>query len=155
MKPGNKFGYRGTAIQRFFRNVRFVNNGCWIWHGAKTPIGYGKFSPDCRRSGPRKRWLAHRWAYITIRGEIPHGLEPHHKCNNPSCVNPFHLEAITHRENVILGTSPIAINARKTHCKNGHSLSGSNLYLEANGTQRRCRKCAAIRRLARYLATGS
>ena len=47
---------------------------------------------------------------------------------------------MTNRENTLRGTSFAAINARKTHCKNGHELSGDNLKLSANGW-RSCRSC--------------
>ena len=43
---------------------------------------------------------AHRVAYILTIGEIPDGLEPDHFCVNKMCVNPFHLDVVTHIENL-------------------------------------------------------
>ena len=40
------------------------------------------------------------------------------------------------------------VNARKTHCKRGHPLSGENLAIGTNGS-RQCRACAKIRREGR------
>ena len=47
-------------------------------------------------------------------------------------------------ENILRGTAPTAVNARKTHCLNGHDLAES---LVSNG-HRYCRTCANTRRNA-------
>jgi hypothetical protein len=43
---------------------------------------------------------AHRWAYEHFVGPIPEGLEIDHGCFVHACVNPGHLEPVTHQENV-------------------------------------------------------
>lgn len=43
-------------------------------------------------------------------------------------------------ENIRRGISPSALNASKTHCKNGHEFSGDNLRVTPGGT-RKCRRC--------------
>ena len=75
---------------------------------------------------------------------IPDGKELDHLCRNRKCVNPKHLESVTHRENILRGETIMAENARKTHCWRGHPLSGKNLKLKPNG-HRQCRACAAMR----------
>jgi hypothetical protein len=45
----------------------------------------------------------HRHNYITKFGPVPEGLVLDHKCCNPRCVNPDHLEAVTQKENVQRG----------------------------------------------------
>lgn len=87
---------------------------------------------------------AHRFAYELHKGPIPKGLEIDHLCRNTLCVNPNHLEAVTHRENVRRGTSPTARNAMKSECKRGHPLDEKNTYLD--GTGRKCKKCLQLRR---------
>jgi hypothetical protein len=106
---------------------------CWLWTGAKTRDGYGQL----RSRGQGK--YAHRVAYELTRGDIPAGLELDHLCRNPSCVNPDHLEPVTHRENLMRGDSPSARQARKTHCIHGHEFTEANTLRQ--GSRRRCRAC--------------
>lgn len=85
-----------TAVERF--QIKIDQKGsddCWVWLGSKTPTGYGQFYPT-----PQKPIGAHRYAYILAVGDIPRGFQIDHLCKNPSCVNPNHLEAVTHRNNV-------------------------------------------------------
>lgn len=68
-------------------------SGCWEWQKATSPTGYGVM-----RWGP-KVWRAHRFAYHFLVGYL-HKAEPvHHRCGNRLCVNPEHLQAVTHEQN--------------------------------------------------------
>lgn len=125
-------GTRPTAEDRFRSRV-IVSESCWNWTGPVSALGYGLFSWGGRTS------YAHRFAYITANGDIPGGLEVDHLCHNRRCVNPTHLEAVTHRVNVARSKGPAAQNAAKTHCKHGHALIEGNLYFR--GTARICRTC--------------
>lgn len=77
--------------------------GCWNWIGAlrtkeykNTVYAYGTFSRDGR---PDHIVLAHRFSYEKYVGPVPDGLEIDHVCQNKLCVNPEHLEAVTHQVN--------------------------------------------------------
>lgn len=70
-------------------------NGCWIWQRRRNRHGYGETAP--RRAGGSR--LAHRVYFEDRYGPVPGGLDLDHRCRVPSCVNPDHLEAVTHAEN--------------------------------------------------------
>ena len=91
------------------------------------------------------RIMAYRYFYELVKGKIPDNLQIDHLCRNTRCVNPDHLEPVTIKENVLRGMGITAINARKTHCKNGHALIGTNLiaYSLKRG-QRICKICKRL-----------
>lgn len=66
-----------------------TDSGCWEWRGSRLASGYG-------RLGGVK---THRLSYETWVGPIPEGLVIRHKCDNPPCINPSHLEPGTPYDN--------------------------------------------------------
>lgn len=122
-------------VERFTANLATTSpDACWVWTASLDKEGYGRFSM-------RKRYIAaHRFAYLHYVGPLQAGLVLDHLCRNRACANPAHLEAVTDRQNILRGTAPAAVNARKTHCLRGHELAGANLY-ERPGGRRRCRTC--------------
>ena len=108
-RTDNRFGHVGGQPLRFInghnprRNLRErfwekveITEGCWLWRAALSEHGYGVI----RMSTPRRMEMAHRVAYEMEVEPIPEGLELDHLCRNPRCVNPFHLEPVTHLVNM-------------------------------------------------------
>ena len=103
---------------------------CWLWTGASaSKYGHGKFMRG------DKNLKAHRVAWELLIGPIPEGMTIDHLCRVPACVNPAHLEPVTLAENVRRQ------GAAKTHCPQGHPLSGDNLYRNPRNGHRMCRTC--------------
>lgn len=125
------------AAARFYNGFDVDENECWIWQKQLSPDGYGRFKVN------GEQIYAHIYSYNLFIGPVPDGLELDHRCRVHSCVNPDHLEAVTHRENTLRGTGPTAVNARKTHCDHGHEFTVENTRI-AKG-KRHCRACCRIR----------
>ena len=130
---------------RFLAKIVAYPHGCWIWQASTTHNGYGQFWVGGRMV------KAHRFAYEMFVGPIPEGLELDHLCRVRNCVNPAHMEPVTHAENVRRGESFSAINAGKTHCPHGHAYDAENTYVKPNGW-RHCRACQRAACRAYYYA---
>lgn len=85
--------------KRFERKVqRGARGACHEWLATKNRAGYGVFG--IWKDGSSTTVLAHRFAFELAGGEIPAGLQVRHKCDNPGCCNPAHLEVGTHQDNM-------------------------------------------------------
>ena len=121
--------YRGVprkATPRWLLEDRGYETPCWIWQRALDHEGYP-------RDGTAH---AHRKTYAQHRGQIPAGLQLHHLCEVPACVNPDHLLPVTPAEHARLGGQ-----SAKTHCPQGHPYDEANTYRYPNTGHRRCRTC--------------
>ncbi len=122
--------------QRFWPKVMKTDT-CWLWTGAKTSAGYGNFLVS---KALHKFMGAHRFSFELTGQVIPPKLILDHLCHNRACVNPAHLEVVTHRINILRGESLSAKRARATHCKHGHEFTPENTSIDCNGS-RHCRAC--------------
>lgn len=120
---------------------------CWPWLASKV-AGYGRILAGPRLGGARI-WPAHRVSFALAHGAsalVP-DLEIDHACHtsDPSCVrgagcphracvNPAHLQQVTHEENAVRR------EARIQACPRGHiKASGNRGPNGASGTK--CRVC--------------
>lgn len=77
---------------------------CLHWTGAKNNSGYGKLS--IRMDGRHTKIYAHRLMWVLAnRKEIPEGFTIDHTCCVRCCVNPKHLDVVTHQENNVRRTA--------------------------------------------------
>ena len=135
-------------MERFWQKVD-TSGACWEWRGARNAPGYGVIA-----IGGGRAEGAHRVSWILTYGLIPPGEVVRHRCDNPPCVRPSHLEIGTHADNMrdmTLRGRRVDNNAAKTHCHRGHPYSGNNLYVVPSTGDRMCKECARILRAVRVI----
>jgi len=71
--------------------------GCWVWQGPDSGTGRGGGYPRMYLSG--QTVAVHLVMYTHAHGYIPGKKQIDHTCRNRMCVNPDHLEMVTHKEN--------------------------------------------------------
>lgn len=90
-------------LKRFWSKVNLypgiTKKDCWNWKAGLKDSGYGWFRTS---NGNR---AASRVIYEHFNGTIhSQKLQVMHKCNNPKCVNPSHLELGTQKDNQMFAT---------------------------------------------------
>lgn len=109
------------------------DTGCWVWQGGKSK-GYGIMGASAALG--RSPILVHRAMYIVTVGEANGSL--HHKCANPPCCNPDHLELMSQGDHLRLH------RPQSERCHKGHE---PNWRVEKSGN-RACRECDRERKKA-------
>lgn len=123
---------------------------CWIWEGALNGEGYPMFGSVS----------AYRVSYEWLVGPIPDKFDLDHLCRNGRCVNPHHVEPVTHAENVRRGVvaRTVALNGGAwtftpiRYCKQGHALIAGNTYswVKDGKQQVVCATCNRDNRVRRH-----
>lgn len=137
---------RGKPLaERFAMKVQ-KTDGCWLWTGASNHLGYGQIWVTEER-----RVVQAIRVSLRLHGvEVPADRDVDHLCRNKRCVNPEHLEPVTHAVN--MARAPFTgrdWQAAKTHCPHGHEYTAGNTYLRRNASgtlSRECRTCRKARR---------
>jgi Pyruvate/2-oxoacid:ferredoxin oxidoreductase delta subunit len=143
--------YPSQPRGKYFIEDRGFRTPCWIWQGSINRKGYG----------PHRRY----WERATGK-KVPDGLEIDHLCRVRACVNPNHLEPVTHVENLTRGNVQEITRARHakvTRCPKGHEYIPENTIYKKHKIKsgkayfvRKCRIClnAASRRIYRQKVSG-
>jgi hypothetical protein len=134
-------------FERFMSFVYFEpNTGCWLHAGSPMGEEKNQYSGFHLRGKYRK---AHRVSYEHFNGKLVKGLVVDHRCRQTFCVNPDHLEQVTHRVNVKRGLIGDLRHLwdrpkkkPKSHCRNGHALTDDNVKVNMRGA----RECTICRR---------
>lgn len=138
-----------TELEKFKSKIDQTNvEGCWPWTGSKDKDGYGLFHPSSKTNTIR----AHRYSYQVFNGMIPEGKMVLHKCDNPPCVNPYHLFLGTCLDNHkdMDNKNRRVIHTRSwTHCPKGHEYTKQNTIIRKNG-HKYCRSCRNARERKYY-----
>lgn len=109
-----------------------LDTPCLIWTGRTTPDGYALLSIKGTDV------LVHRYVYSVYVADIPDGYDIDHLCMRRACINPDHLEPVTHAENV-------SRSARmRTRCRNNHEYVEGSYRMRGN--TRVCKICARDRK---------
>lgn len=85
---------------------RGYHSDCWIWQGCKRG-GYGMITNPNYNGTGAKMLGAHVVYYEQMYGPVPKGSVLDHLCFQRDCVNPEHLEAVTHTVNIRRGRMPV------------------------------------------------
>lgn len=156
---------KDTMFLMFMSNISIQENGCWYWTGTIRPDGYG-LMPYGSILG-----MAHRVSFLLYNGFLPDDPDMviDHACHDPRkckgsektclhrrCVNPEHLESVTHKHNISRGRrrsrswpmeaskkSAEIRNARPT-CAKGHTWTEENTKWKRHKDGhlfRNCKQC--------------
>ena len=89
---------RTSIITRIFASVEIRGETeCWPWLGQDSGTGRGGGYPRMTLEG--QTVAVHRVLYTHFHGFIPSKKQIDHTCENRSCLNPDHLELVTHKQN--------------------------------------------------------
>lgn len=106
---------------------------CWPWKGAINPDGYAHNMVD----GSGGKTYPHRMMFKWFKWDIPDGMTIDHLCKNRSCMNPDHMEAVTHEVNLSRN--------KRAYCRRGHPQVEENRYYPpSNNGSGRCLLCIKL-----------
>lgn len=134
-------------LPEHLRKWHVDEHGCWIWEGHRQTTGW----PGATSAKGWGKGNAYRLIWQIVNDQrVPEGKEMDHVCGRGrfGCVNPFHIVASDHKTNIYRSAEAVTmVNARKTHCINGHELTPDNVgkQTEKAGGGRECLTCRSER----------
>jgi len=85
-------------VEKIMKSVKTTDAGCFIWAGPTSgSVGRGKGYPRMKLDG--QTVAVHRVMFVCTYGYVPGKKQIDHKCRNRLCVNPIHLQMVTHKQN--------------------------------------------------------
>lgn len=102
-----------STKQKLEDSIFYSPDGCHYFTGSSNYFGYGQIVVKTT-TGSRRTLRPHRLSFMIHKGEIPSGMDVLHSCDNRLCVNPDHLSAGTHHQNMSeMATKKRSILGRK------------------------------------------
>lgn len=141
--------YHKKAKKRLLSKIKIdEKTSCWNWTATISRSGYGRIG---YKYSNHPAFEAYRLSYILFREKLDPDLEIDHICRNRKCVNPYHLEQVTKKENILRGVGVGAKNKAKTHCPQGHEYTPDNIRIGPCNGGRYCRTCQKDRDRYRHV----
>jgi hypothetical protein len=135
---------------KLLRHITVTPHGCWLWTGSKQGKRWGYYGEIVLGRKPQqKHRRAHVVSYETFIGPVAPGLELHHTCHQTLCINPAHLQQVTHLEHMRQRK-----DRDRPHCKYGHVYTPETIYWNPRGV-RECKVCKRASYLRRRAAPSS
>lgn len=95
---------RSDVLARIYSQVEVedeprpgMKTACWCWTGSTSGDGRGGGYPRMKLDG--QTVAVHRVVACHFFGYLHSKRQVDHKCRNRLCLNPHHLEPVTHKEN--------------------------------------------------------
>lgn len=133
--PEEDWANLSRLAPRFWKRVDVrEDSACWEFDGPTLESGHKRYDSPAGM-------VAHRYAWALTHGRLPTSDEVvRHRCDNPPCSNPSHLQIGAQVNNVADMIDRGRASFTRTHCRNGHERTPENTALRKNG-ERRCRIC--------------